>query len=520
MTLTATQPSLLESYRRGDLAAFHRLAPGDLAGALEGDHPSDRMDVSAALVATNRRLGAPQAALDAAERLAHPAARVVVTGQQAGLLGGPAFTFYKAATTILLARQLDREDRPVVPLFWVASQDHDAAEIASTHLLDLEETLHSLSLPLPSGRPVGKLGLEPAWVERTLVSLEAFAGPPEWRQWVRERVQRAADGARSPAAWFARLIAELLGPQGLVVLDPLEPELARLFEPMICRELESPLAGSHAIEDAAWRLEALGHAPQLRRPAGATNLFLEGADGHRRLLRFDGRRYHAESTTFSREDLEAIARLDPSRLTPAAGLRPVFQDRLLPTAVSVLGPSELAYQLQLAGVYAHHDAPQPLLWPRMSVTWLEAPVRRILGRYGLDASAVAADPQGSLERVALERSGAADAFRSGLVDLELAFERLASTLDQLDPTLEGALLRSRSRVVGHVSRLERKVAAAAARNENEAEHQFERLTRHLRPRGLPQERGLGFLTYLLKYGPEPLERLMTLEPTGSHWLEI
>jgi bacillithiol biosynthesis cysteine-adding enzyme BshC len=524
MPLETTQPptaplSWLEAYRDGRLREFHRVPAGDLEAALEGTHPADRALLEAAASAYLKRIGAPKKALQNAARLAHPNSRVVIAGQQAGLLSGPAYTVSKAINAILLARQADREDRPVVPVFWVASQDHDVLEVAGTRLLDLNEQEHAITLELPANRPVGRIALERAWVERCLRELRDFAAPEEFKKPVYDLVESSARGSSSYAEWFARIVSGLLGPHGLVVVDPLTPEFAPLFAPFIRHELCHPLSGTEAIEEAAIRLEALGFAPQLRRPAGSTNLFLEGDDHQRRLLRFDGKEFQADRT-YSREELEAILEADPSRLTPAAGLRPTLADAILPSAASILGPSELAYQLELAGVYALHNVPQPLLWPRMSVTWLEPPVRRILARYDLGADAFVSDPSGSLERTLLERTGAAESFRAGLVDLELAFERLAGSLDPLDPTLKGALSRSRSRVMGHVARLEKKVAASLVRLEDTADHQFERLNLHLKPHGTPQERSENFLSFLMKYGPYTLERMLRLEPHGSHTLEI
>jgi bacillithiol synthase len=511
--------SPLEAFRSGVLRDFHRVAAGDLVGALENTHLADRVALSTALEAYQKRMGAPKSALEAVRALAHPNSRVIVTGQQAGLLGGPAYTFYKAISTILLARELSTEDRPVVPVFWVASQDHDAAEVRETWLLDFEEREHHLQLPLEDGKPVGRILLEAGWVAGILETLKGFKGQPDHQAWVLGLVEDAAKDAVSYADWFAKLISSILGPSGLIVFNPLEPGLAALFTSFLCHELDHPLAGPEAIETAAEKLEAQGFAAQLRRPPGSTNLFLECDDGERRLLKFDGTNFLADRP-YSRSDLETILESDPSRITPAAGLRPTLADAVLPTAVSVLGPSELAYQLELGGVYELHGIPQPLLWPRLSVTWLEPPVKRILERYGLTAQAFVSDPNGTLERLMLSRSGAGEHLDSGLRDLEAAFAKLEAGIAPLDETLLGALERSRSRVLGHVARLEGKIAKALINREETSERQFSRLNAHLMPAGIPQERRTNFLSQLMKFGPVLLERLLKLDATGSNHLEV
>jgi bacillithiol synthase len=518
------------AFQAGALREFHRLASGDLVGALEHSHSADRAALSAALEAYQVRLATSKPVLgpvlEAVKALAHPASRAVVTGQQAGLLGGPAYTFYKAISTIVLARQLSTPEAPVVPVFWVASQDHDAAEVRETWLLDLNEHEQHLQLPLPSGRPVGRISLEASWVAAILEALRNFKGQPEHQAWVIGLVEAAAKGSElgtagtvSYADWFAKLISSILGPFGLVVFDPLEPGLAALFKPFLKDELERPLAGPEAIEVAAEKLEAQGFAAQLRRPPGSTNLFLECDDGERRLLKFDGTNFLADRT-YTRADLERILEADPSRITPAAGLRPILADAVLPSAISVLGPSELAYQLELGGVYHLHGVAQPLLWPRLSVTWIEPPVKRILERYGLTAAAFMADPNGTLERLMLSRSGANEHLNTGLRDLEAAFATLEAGIAPLDETLLGALERSRARVLGHVQRLEGKIAKALVNREETSERQFGRLNTHLMPAGIPQERRTNFLSQLMKFGPVLLERLLALEATGSNQLEV
>ena len=224
--------------------------------------------------------------------LSHPDARVVVAGQQAGLLGGPAYSVHKAADAVLLARQLRTEARPVLPVFWIASQDHDAAEVASTSLLDFSEREFRPRLALPQGIPVGRIEWQAEWTAQLLALIGEFDAPETHKAAVRAHLDFAFAG-KTYADVFARLMFRLLGEHGLIVLDPLHPALARLMAPALVRELERPLDGPQRIEAAAERLAERGYAPQLRRPAGATNLFLEEEGGQRTLLRVPG---HAPSS--------------------------------------------------------------------------------------------------------------------------------------------------------------------------------------------------------------------------------
>lgn len=503
-------------YKKGELGDFIRLSPQALKQAQAEARPElDRVTLAEALRAYHRDLGTLDQKVEALlTQLAHPASRVVVTGQQAGLLTGPAYSVHKGADAALLAAQLTREDAPVVAVYWIASQDHDAAEVASTTLLDLEEELHHLTLDLPSGVPIGRIPWRDEWTAEVSSLLDRFAAPDEYKAAVRARIERAVAGGGSYADVFARLIHGLLSPAGLLVLDPLHPALAQLMAPALERELHDPLASSEQIEAAAQRLTRAGYAPQLRRPEGATNLFLEEEDGQRRLLREGGQSFQTESGQhYSRAELLALLERDPTRLTPAAGLRPAVQDTLLPTLAFVVGPGEIAYGAQLRGVYPLHGLEQPLLWPRLSVTWLEPNVARLLRRLEATAAQVQADPAGVLGQALAREQGAEAVAQARLHDLEAQLAALTADLAALDPTLHKAAERTSERTTRRIAHLQRLATEALARAENERSGQLTRLQKHLLPNGTPQEREMNFLTYLLKHGETPLRQLLAL-PAG------
>ena len=355
--------------------------------ALAQPRPVDRLHLTEVLERQAERLGAPAAVFESLEKLKHPDSRVVVTGQQTGLLLGPLYTLSKAVSAVKLAAQLSTEARPVVPVFWLAAQDADSAEIDHAYLLDMDETLHRLSLPLPDGVPAGRIPLSEAWSRTVLQDLEAFRGPEAHKQEVTDLLRRTAARAQTFADWFGALLYELLGAQGLVVLNPLEPDAAELFAPILRAELSDPLRSGESVNTAAATLRELGYTPQLGRAEGATNLFLT-TDGQRRLLRFDGASFQTDAGCYSQSELFARLNADPTCLTPAAGLRPITQDAALPTAATVVGPGELRYIAQLRGVYEQHGVAMPLIWPRTTVTILEPPVARMLAKFGLSAEAL------------------------------------------------------------------------------------------------------------------------------------
>jgi bacillithiol biosynthesis cysteine-adding enzyme BshC len=484
----------------------------NLPALLHTPRSAPREALSAGLVAYLKRLGAPPQSLEAARTLAHPGSRAIVSGQQAGLLTGPAYTFYKAHAAIKLAHEHRQPDQPVVPVFWVASQDHDTDEVCSIELLDFEERVHSLRLELPPAHPAGRIPFHPYFAE-VCTLIQPFAGHPA----IRERICRAMLGNWSYSEVFARLMLEFLGPHGLVLFDPMAPELAPLFVPALQHEITNPLASSEAVNRTARAMKLAGLEVVLGRGEAATNLFLEGSDRVRRLLRFRAGHFEDGEQRYTPADLRAILALDPARITPAAGLRPVLQDAVLPTAGLVVGPGELKYIAELGGVYALHGLEPPAVIRRMGVTVLEPPIERLLQKYGLEAWAFQADPEGLFKTALAQEDARVQVIQTHLKRIAAEFEQVQALLK--DPTLSRPRHRARVRVQYELERLERKILDNALRHENTTGAQFARLQRHLVPT-VPQERVYPFLMYLLKHGEIVLQRLLELPATGNHTLRL
>ena len=520
----ADRPDFLTSYRLGDLDAFYGVAPGDTVSALALERRPDRGRLVSALRAQAERFGAADASLRNLERLGDPAARVVVTGQQTGLLLGPNYTISKAMSAIRLAARLDRPDRPVVPVFWLASQDHDVAEVDHAFLLGLDERLTRIAVDLPAGVPTGRIPWSASWLDEVTTALDDVAAPSVYREEVRGLLADAAAGAAWFSDWFGALLARLLGPAGLVVLDPMDPDVAALGATVLEAELREPGASVAALEQAGSELEARGFAPQLGRAEGATNLFLtENASGspERRLLRRSSGHLRTDERSYAVDDLLVRLADDPTCITPAAGLRPIVQDAILPTAAVVVGPGELRYFAQLRGVYDHHDIAMPLVWPRATATFAEPPVRRILHTYDLDVRAYLGSPDAHRERELLVRNDAWDRFADALAALDRDARALFTSVSVIDPTLGRTVTKSRATLERVVERLRTKAAAALAREDRVTAGHFERLRAHLLPRGAPQERVLSPFSLFLKFGVEPvLAAWSRLPEEGDHVLEL
>ncbi len=510
----------LEAFCSSQLLSLHRLAHTDFLAALQTPRVVNRDALSEAVLEYSLSLGAPKAVLENAKLLAHPQSLTIMTGQQAGLLLGASYTISKAVDAVLLARRYSSPERPVLPVFWVASQDHDSDEVRHAFLLDLSETQHQISLELPKGIPIGAIPLEPHYLETILQHLQNFDAPEVFKTPICEMLKTTFGASKTYSEWFSRILMYLLGNYGLLIVDPLYPSIAALFTAGIQHELESPLASSAGIERAAVKLEDFGLTPQLRRGEQATNLFLTGVDGQRRLLKFDGQEFMADHA-YSKAELLSILESSPWRLTPAAGLRSILADAVFPSVVNVLGPGELAYHLQLLEVYQLHQVPQPLMSPRLSMTIIEPPIKRILEKHNLTAREFQQNRGEPLRNQLFETHRAKTRILSTLEQNMAQIESLSNDLTQLETGFSKSVWRMQAAMRYQLeNKLPKKLQAALLRADTDLQSQLIRLEKHLLPSGIPQERHNSFLEYILKFGTVALDKVFTLEPSKASELEI
>jgi bacillithiol biosynthesis cysteine-adding enzyme BshC len=520
-------PSLFRDYVAdfGRVAGFFRGNPREAGRFREAAdailaHPRPRAAVATILARQNAGLGAPPAALANAARLGEAGALAVLTGQQVGLFGGPLYTLYKALTAVRLAARLAAElGAPVVPVFWMAAEDHDLAEIDHAGILDASDRAQTIRVPLaPQGGAVlpANLRLDGA-VQEAHAGLAAGLPPTAFRDEALAALAAAYAPGRTWAEAFGRWLAALVGRHGLVLVDPSDPEVKRLWAPLFAREVADAPRSSARLGEATAALRALGHHGPIGARADGLNLFL--LDGQRSALRLGpgGVEVKGQAAPLARAELLALARQAPERLSPNVALRPVAQDSLFPTLAYVGGPAEVAYFAQLGGVYAHFGIPMPLVVPREGLTLLEGKVERLLGRHGLTLPDALADVEGLLGRLVARHlpPELTTALAEGRGAVEAAFARIEPLVRQADPTLEPTARQALGHVKGQLDLLEKKVRQALKRRSDELRGQAERLHAHCFPFGMLQERGLSPIAFLARYGPGLLDALLaTIEGAG------
>jgi bacillithiol biosynthesis cysteine-adding enzyme BshC len=480
-----------------------------LAGAAEHTRSVSRPReaVAAALVNQQRRRGSVAAAASAA-RLGDPRCVAVVGGQQAVLFGGPALVLYKALAVLKLAALLEeRTGAPVVPVFWVASDDHDFEEVRAVDVLDAEGGLRTLRYAPavdPTGQPASRIVLDASIGELALALREALPESPA-REEALERVAACYRPGVSLSEAFARLLSSLM--PALVVLDPADPALKSLLVPALRREIEEASPTSRLAASVGPALAAAGYHEQVAVREGFLNAFVL-VDGERRALALRNGCVEVRGTERRLSVAEALAWLErePDAFSPSALLRPLVQDAMLPTAAYVGGPAEIAYHAQIGPCYEHFGIPRPALVPRPGATLVEPPQLRALEAEGLSLEELQQDPEALLARWArAAHPGVHEAFARARSAVEHELLDVAQALGRLDPTLQAAAEAAKGRALHQVDGLQEKALRALKKRDRARAERLRRTREALFPGGDPQERRIAFVHWLARRGRPWLE---------------
>lgn len=436
--------------------------------------------LAAAVLAYAERHGAPEPVLQNARALAE-GAHVVVTGQQPGLLGGPLFTLHKVATAIRLCREIRAlpDGPPVVPLFWNHSDDHDLDEANRAFLINGSQEVQRFRLDIDrTSEPLRHIAVGRE-VENLLREVDDLLPQSEFREWTMGLFKpRHPDDTL--ATLTTRLLFELFGSHGLLVIEPRDlPEEA--FPP-----LQRWWAQAETIRDKVRHAtdELTDVGVDVTIDPAATMMFQ--MQGRQRVPLADG------------EGSGNV--LD---LSPAALLRPLWQDACFPSIAFVVGPGELSYLAVVTQLYRLLGVPQPTLVPRASLTLVEPSLMKLLQRFGWDLPDLNAEPEALAAKMSGDESSALEdeleevsaRFRSGL-------DQVMQKLERVDRSMVGAADRTRTKALEEIERLLQKVKNARQNREGTGLRQVRRLCSSLRPRGRPQERVLTALPFLVAHGKE------------------
>ncbi len=451
---------------------------------------------------------------EALDSLAQPEVLVVTSGQQPGLFTGPLYTLYKAISARALAQHLrERWDRPVVPVFWTAGDDHDFAEANHANWLRADGSLATASLEArPETAPLTPLYRLPlgTGVLALLDTLEAdLASAPHGADVVAWLGRHYRPDATIAGA-FNGAMAELLAPLGVVCFDSTHPAAKRLAARHIMKAVGLSQDLDRDLAARARALEQAGVKPGVSVGDGATLAMLESRLGRDRLI-IDGRSLvtRRSQERFQLDDLHAIAAQEPSRLSANVLLRPVIESALLPTVAYVAGPGELRYLELTPPIYQRMRIIQQRPMPRWSGLIVPRRVDRVLEKFEATLDELLR-PGEALETRVVRSHVPTDAL-SALASLREAIEGAYDTVERLgvaiDPTLEKPLKRVRHQALAGTADAEHRLISHLKRREKTELRQIARARTAVRPLEKPQERVLGLATFRALYGDDLIQDL-------------
>lgn len=476
-----------------------------------------RQRVAAILSVQNKSWGASDRTLANLERLRKGAA-AVVTGQQVGLFGGPMFAIYKALTAVKLAEEVSNAGIDAVPIFWLATYDHDLAEVNHVSIASAEGVLETLTTPSHSvsGAPVSSVQLG----DEILPVLEqaiALLGEGEAAQLLRETYRPG----ETLGTAFARLYARVFAEWGVIVLDASDAELSRVAAPIYRAAIERSEELSSALLRRGQALESAGYHQQVKVTESSVLLFTT-RQGARVPIHRQGEEFVVDGEKLgeklSRSELLGQIEAHPEQFSPNVLLRPVVEDYLLPTLAYTGGAAETAYFGQAGAVYeALLGRVTPIL-PRFSATIVEPKVQRALEKTKIAITDVFNGTE-ELRREIAARNLPADlktAFESARVSFDSSFSELKERLEKLDRTLVDAAETARSKMQHQLEKLHSQAARAEAQKGELVARKAEYLSNSLYPEKGLQERGVGAIYFLARYGEALLRDIYGAIHTDCH----
>ncbi len=437
----------------------------------------------------------------ALSRLAEPGTVAVVTGQQVGLFSGPCYTIYKALHAVKLSRWLSENGIPAVPVFWLATEDHDFAEVNHAWVFDSAQQPRKLEMARSaSNQPVGGVTLSTPPVNELRALLHGLSFGEE----VADAVEETYRSGSTMGKAFGELLRRLLGHHEMLQLDPMLPEFRDLAAPALRKAVEHAPELTASVLERNRQLLRAGYHAQVHVEEQTSFVFLL-ENGKRIALRRHGDEYLANGRRFtSRELMDRAASLSPNAL-----LRPVVQDSMLPTVAYIGGPAETAYLAQSETLYRRILGRMPVAVPRTGFTILDSRAAKLFGRYSLRLEQFYAGEAALREHIAarLVPPAVKTSMRTASERINETLQGLRLNLAGFDPTLAAALDHSSGKIRYQLEKLERKAGREALRRDARASADAAYLYNQVFPERHLQERLYSILPFLARHGMDLIDRI-------------
>lgn len=471
----------------------------------------DRERLVRLLRAQNESFSAPEITLANIDRLADPQTLCVFSGQQAGLLTGPLLVQVKAIGIIKAAAEYSRQlKRPVVPVFWIAGDDHDFEEANHTFVLDRSGDIKKIEYASPpeTALPTYQVKFEDAAeMERWKNALKEALGESDFTSELYDLIDHCYTSSDTMVSAFGKMMTALLGKHGLILFSPGDPEAKKIAAPFF-ETIVTQQDQIHAVIDRAnAELLESGYHNQVEKAPESAHLFCV-QDGRQPVLR-DGDRFVIGDKSFSRDELIALIRNEPERFSPDVMTRPVLQSYLLPTLSQKGGPAEIAYLAQMNGLFELFELPAPYHRARPTATVIEARFADMIHDHHIEFRELTCDVEQLVNRILAETfpGDVEKGFAMLRRDVEYHVNKFKDESLQFDKGLTKFAEQTQGKIDFALKNLESKTFAVHKKSQGDSRNRIYRLYNALSTnRGL-QERALNISYFISKYGLRFVDQL-------------
>lgn len=482
--------------------------------------------LSSVLKAYNQRLSASDETLHHINCLAQ-GAKVVVGGQQAGLWTGPLLVVHKAVSVIQAALSASEQlNEKVVPVFWIAGEDHDWDEVNHTYIVSSEQQLKKLSITRDASlkTSVSKTLINEEQWQTALEELAQQLPGSEFKEQLIGELQQMALQSKSLSDFFAAMLSKLFAQYGLVLIDSDDPQVRAIEQKMFAQLLEHNDELEQAYHQAAKTVQELGYSLQADVTANSANLFLfvEESQNDRVLLYKENGSYRDRKGQYrwSKEQLEEMLQSKPQAFSNNVLTRPIMQDYLFPVLATVLGPGEISYWGLTKQAFEVLGMEMPIIVPRMSYTLVEGIITKNMDKYELSFADVMDHFQDRKQQWLHDQDElhVADQFQQA----KQQFEELYMPLIKLAGSIQSGLAKlgdtNMNKILEQMSYMEAKTVDAQQKQFEAAIRQLDRIELSLKPNGKPQERVISMISYWNRYDKSWLDALFAAPycRTGGH----
>lgn len=442
------------------------------------------------------------------EKLADPDSLAIVTGQQLGIYGGPVFTIYKTISTILLAKEWEKKlSRPVVPVFWLADEDHDFEEIAWFGIPGNDEFKKLEYKDQSNGKLVSDITINDS-IEELKNSIKSEMFDTDFSEKLWNLFDRCFKSGVTFRKAFALMMDELFGKHGLLIVGSNYEPIKKIVADTFKKSVTQAEVINKSLEEKSGKLESDFHRQVV---LGDSNLFYIDDDEQRLKLDREEGKWSAGDNSWSVQELLELIDRKPGKFSPNVFLRPVIQDQLLPTLGYVAGPGEVAYYGQMKELYPHFDLEMPVIFPRFSATLIESGIDRILEKIPFEFHRYGERIE-DLEKEYVKTSESTDVealFKNWKHSIQSASTDPKDVIKEIDGSLDGLVGKTVSGFETELDKLKGRVYRSIKQQEETQLQRIRKIKAQLYPDNGLQERMVSFMYFMNKYGVDVWDNLLS-----------